>query len=1084
MLGRVSEQHTAQAATTYQQDPGTLQYCDNSTKKWFTSADETGSSFQEPVSVLHVRSPSSSSSSLSSLHQGTNESGSSISTGINTRLNQNHPGVVQASSSSAQHQHEGMVLGYELRDIQKQIYGGVAPGVSCGRSRSEMSNCFTVLEGSVDFDTKGVGHDQLGQGYALPFHQVKLEWPLQMSNPGNSVYGSSPFQTSYVGGDGFNDRRGMHQMPPEFYPKQGYQGNAVMSSGGMIRESQGVSTEDSMVINAESSSDGGDGGGNGSESARPLPMRGGMDEQWWELPTLMGANPPPMSQLDNSILTGHTEFGMARQPVEDLDSMLIMANVHPPDQQAIMKWHMGDGQAHSQAGLQQQQPPVQQQQRSREDMDAVMFEQDSWSSNQRQLSYQTGGHGESLFNEQISHGHISGDTFSSSLNVSVSPSPSSPVPNSDPNYQHASFSSLPRALSLPSHLRSITLTSPKARDNNAAPSSITTPVGNVEVDGSNSHPFSAPSCYLGAVTGNVDTSAPGDYYARTLLAGICVSGSQLMQESNYGVQRATMGMGEGPQPMQVGQSSSSSMNAFRSTLASSGYYQDPNKEFGQKSLIQRSLSSLPSTDTQQSQQLVKLSPVGSRDFSLQRQRSWNPGRTNPQPRQLMPETRSPKAAGEWKPEIMKNRTGGALSPLSSIAGFNLRRPLQGVLQGGVERKQQEDLKPDTGQTDGGVIPEEGLTVVNLLLRAAEAVDVDNHEMAKAILARLNQHISPTREKSIHRVAHYFREALVARITGPENTTAQLSQDRTLSRQEEFDKIDAYVRFCEVSPYPKFAHFTANQAILEALEGEESMHIVDFQMGAGAQWASFIQDIASLRTLGKVVPTLRLTAVGTRSDEMRATGENLCNFARLMNISLEFQAVVTSPECLDKSMLALRDKEAVAANFVFGLHQLLDGDASSVLTTVLKAVREACPKVVTIVEQEANHNGPFFQQRFSEALQYYTFLFDSLTSSLELGVDSSINSSIEKNLLAPEIMNIVACEGKARVERHERLEQWRVHMLNVGFRPRLLSDASQFQAEKLVSQISARKGFQVSRDQGSLVLGWQGRPLISASSWMC
>ncbi|KAG0572829.1 hypothetical protein KC19_VG128400 [Ceratodon purpureus] len=368
--------------------------------------------------------------------------------------------------------------------------------------------------------------------------------------------------------------------------------------------------------------------------------------------------------------------------------------------------------------------------------------------------------------------------------------------------------------------------------------------------------------------------------------------------------------------------------------------------------------------------------------------------------------------------------------------------------------------------------------------SAEAVDIGNVDMAKAILARLNQHISPNREKSIHRVAHYFCEALVTRIIGVENLTTQLFQNRTLSSIEEFHRINAYVRFCEVSPYPKFAHFTANQAILEVLEGEEAMHVIDFQMGAGAQWASFLQDIASLRTAGKLVPTIRLTAVGTRADEIHVTGANLCNFARMLNISLEFQAVVTRPECLDVSMLGLRDNEAVAGNFIFSLHELLDGETSDGLSAVLKSVLDARPRVVTTVEQEANHSSTSFQQRFSEALQYYVFLFDSLTSSLQAGADSSANSGIESYLLAPEIMNIVACDGVSRVERHERLEQWRERMLAAGFSPRPLSDASLFQAEKLVSQISARHGFQVSRDQGGLLLGWQGRPLLAASSWIC
>lgn len=843
------------------------------------------------------------------------------------------------------------------------------------------------------------------------------------------------------------------------------QGCTSTIASGMIEELLKLPTESSMVINACSSSDGGgsvlDNIGNNQIKV--------MEEQWWldVVPVGSTAVPSALSQQENTVLSAIVEVGFPRQHIEDLESMLLSQAGDP----TIVKWFVGDGQPYGQGTVQSVEDSTA--------MDTLIFGQDSWSCNRHQSEYPLG---HNSLNGQILYDHIAGNNFSSPIQSRISFSPSS-SPNSEPNFLHT-HSSLPISLSLPSHLRSILLT-PYKRTEVFVPSTIATPIASM--DETRDHSMSAPSFTAGTMPLSPNASATEDHFGQCLLVGTSMPEGQVSQQHTYSVRQSSSVM-DGLVAMEDSLSSSpSSVHASYvnlPSLSSTYYHQETDKEFGQSSALQESFSSLFSSDSLHQQMVIP--SVMSPNCRLYRQRSWITETKSLQCHQFGPENSSSIATGEWKPEASKIRLSGSLSQLSSEPVFYTRSSTQpgGSFLHARSQRKPEDVNLDTGQMDGGVICEGGLAVINLLLRAAEAVDIGNAEMAKAILARLNQHISLTREKSIHRVAHHFRQALVTRLMGSENFAEQFSQIRTLSPIEEFLKIKAYVQFCEVSPYPKFAHFTANQAILEALDGEEALHVIDFQMGAGAQWASFLQDIASLRAAGKLVPTVRLTAVGTRADEILATGANLGHFARMMNIALEFQAVVTRPECLDVCMLGLRDHEAVAGNFIFSLHELLDGETSNGLSTVLKSVFEARPRVVTVVEQEANHSGPFFQQRFSEALQYYMFLFDSLTSSLDAGADSSVNSGIESHLLAPEIMNIVACDGVARVERHERLEQWRKRMLAAGFSPRPLSEASLFQAEKLVSQISTRRGFTVTRDQGSLLLGWQGRPLLAASSWIC
>ena len=692
-----------QAFSHQQLDTDTSHSYENATKR-LKSLDGS-SSPQEPISVLDIRSPSPTSSSLSSLQSnGEGNRGSSLfnerrlgdtprlgtlgaepKSNLTAKVSEENIGLL--SSSGQQH---GM--GRELQEFRKRGYGTVE---SCGPSHLAMSNCFDVAARSVDVNAKGRERDDVSEGYSVLLQDVKVERPSAMNSLSTAVYESSPYHPPFMG-EGMGERRGLNPPVGQFFSKQGGQGNVFVSSGGGTRDPQGAPTEGSVVINAGSYSNV---TGSCTESSRLNPIRGGMEE-WWVDYLAPSSMPPPhsISQQENTFLSTNSEFGVPKQPthMEDLESMLLMSTSQPPDQ-TLMKWLMGEGQSGAH-------PPVQ---RARGDMDTVMFEQDSWSSNQYQSSHQPGSH-EIPFTGQISQEHTASDTFSSSspfsLNTAVSISPSSPNPNSENRFLSSSYSSLPRALSLPSHLRDISLNSPD-RSEVAVPSSTSSPVG-LTVGGPTGHPFSAPSSFLGSLPDSPDGSAPGDYYAQTILAGIPISpggGAHLSQETTFGSHQASLAMEDGPQPMQVGQGSPSQLRTFRANLPSlspTSYFQDTKDFAQQRSLLQRSFSSLPTAESQSPQ--MKIPAIAHRDFLLQRQRSWNSGRTPPQQHLIG----SPKPVGDWKIETMKNRTGGALSPLSSVPGFNLRGPQPGGFQS-PDRK-EENINPDTGQVEGGVIPEGGL----------------------------------------------------------------------------------------------------------------------------------------------------------------------------------------------------------------------------------------------------------------------------------------------------------------------------------------------------------------------------------------
>ncbi|ONK58570.1 uncharacterized protein A4U43_C09F14430 [Asparagus officinalis] len=161
--------------------------------------------------------------------------------------------------------------------------------------------------------------------------------------------------------------------------------------------------------------------------------------------------------------------------------------------------------------------------------------------------------------------------------------------------------------------------------------------------------------------------------------------------------------------------------------------------------------------------------------------------------------------------------------------------------------------------------------------------------------------------------------------------------------------------------------------------------------------------------------------------------------------------------------------------------ILAGPGAPVPGNLLAMIRDQAPNIVTLVEQEASHNGPHFLGRFLEALHYYSAIFDSLDATFP--PDSAARAKLEQYIFQPEIRNIVACEGPARFERHERLEKWRKIMEGKGFKGVDLSPNAVAQSKILLGLYSC-DGYRLTEDQGCLLLGWQDRPIIAASAWRC
>ncbi|PQQ07674.1 hypothetical protein Pyn_32822 [Prunus yedoensis var. nudiflora] len=96
-----------------------------------------------------------------------------------------------------------------------------------------------------------------------------------------------------------------------------------------------------------------------------------------------------------------------------------------------------------------------------------------------------------------------------------------------------------------------------------------------------------------------------------------------------------------------------------------------------------------------------------------------------------------------------------------------------------------------------------------------------------------------------------------------NNPATSPPPRTPTPFDVIFKMGAYKVFSEVSPLIQFVNFTCNQALLEAVSDTDQIHIVDFDIGFGAHWASFMQELP-VRNRGATAPSLRITAFASPS----------------------------------------------------------------------------------------------------------------------------------------------------------------------------------------------------------------------------
>ncbi|KAG6401938.1 hypothetical protein SASPL_138806 [Salvia splendens] len=342
----------------------------------------------------------------------------------------------------------------------------------------------------------------------------------------------------------------------------------------------------------------------------------------------------------------------------------------------------------------------------------------------------------------------------------------------------------------------------------------------------------------------------------------------------------------------------------------------------------------------------------------------------------------------------------------------------------------------------------GFDYVDELIRLAECLETNSLQLGQIIAVRLNQRLHSPSGKPLQRAAFYFKEALRTLLTGSTRSPDLI------------DTIKAQKTFSTISPIPMFSGFTATQAVLDAVDGcATSVHVVDFEIGLGGHWASFIREISEARAK----PALRISALVTEdfSAESALVRENLTQFARELNVVFEIDFVpIRNFECVYFNSVKFRHGEKVAVVLSPAIFRRVG-------TGFLTDLQRLSPHVVVHVDGEG-FGAVSYRQAVIEGLEFYSTVMESL----EAGGGGEWMRKIEEYVVYPKIVEGVGRMGAAG---------WREAMVGAGLKQVGMSQFAEFQAECLVRRVQVR-GFHVSKRHGEMMLCWHDRVLVATSAW--
>jgi hypothetical protein len=369
-------------------------------------------------------------------------------------------------------------------------------------------------------------------------------------------------------------------------------------------------------------------------------------------------------------------------------------------------------------------------------------------------------------------------------------------------------------------------------------------------------------------------------------------------------------------------------------------------------------------------------------------------------------------------------------------------------------------------------------LVVCVLAAADAIAANQRHHAQRAVHRLLAHTAAG-STAVHRVTRIIGQSLHARLAGDLSGSGNLYQEPPHPQ----DMLAAFQLLLDGTPFIRTGYTGANLTIMEVLGDAPRWHIVDIGIGSGTQWQHFL---ALLAGRGVSLPQVRLTGIDIPapgpdpSHRLREVAARLQHHAAALGVPFSCEMLASPIEAVDVTALQPHATDALVINAAFALHHTAAGDGvvdpARSRDAVLRRLHGLQPRLLMLVEPDAEHNALPFVPRVREAMAHYLTVFDALNELLP--GDRPARAVIEQAFFGREMLNIIAGEGPLRVERHERHTAWQRRLAIADF---TAIDLGHLRSH-LKRSLKLTPPCDLLGVSGGLALAWKGVPLVAVSAW--
>ncbi|CAI0442184.1 unnamed protein product [Linum tenue] len=399
-----------------------------------------------------------------------------------------------------------------------------------------------------------------------------------------------------------------------------------------------------------------------------------------------------------------------------------------------------------------------------------------------------------------------------------------------------------------------------------------------------------------------------------------------------------------------------------------------------------------------------------------------------------------------------------------------------------------DVPAMLGDGGGGLNQEEAKDVelMEHLLECAEKVGKGEFDRAIELLGRCNCWASQT-GNPVQRLAYYFGNALRQRMKeGTEEVGAEAEQNDDDRKPLESDTAvtlpdEHGVEFHRSVPFYTASQLAAVQIMMDNVVGEKRIHVIELRICSGLPMIALMQALTSSGPTNSI-EMLRITALANDESEERfihGSGERLVGFAREMGLPFSFKIVrIWDSPAAHKDKLGLEPREATVVLAEYALSRMVT--KPNRLEAMMKLIRSIRPRVMVVIETEANHNAPDFGHRFVETLFTAGAYFDCLASCME--GNEAARAVMESRYLNDRIRNILVAEGEKRVARDVKIGVWRKYFARFGMLEISVRGLGLQHANLVIRSSPFAGSCLVALDRKSLMIGWKDMPLLFVSAW--